>query len=79
MAKQYMQIDSEQYEQEFALIREYAELLGLKNTTALMLHIRQTMPAAIQSLRSDPSEMKTPSVGKYESTKPEKGSQEQNG
>jgi hypothetical protein len=62
MAKQYLQIDSEQYAQEFALIREYAELLGLKNTTALMLHIRRSMPAAIQSLRSAPSEMKTPSV-----------------
>ena len=60
MAKQYIQIDSEQHETEFALIREYAEQLGLKNTTALLLHIRQTLPIAIQNLK-DKKELAAPS------------------
>ena len=64
MAKQYLQIDSEQNTTEFSLIRAFAKLMGLKNTTALLLHIRQTLPETIKTLKelSVPSENTSPSV-----------------
>ena len=62
MATQYLQIDSDQYPTEFELIKEFADLMGLKNTTALLLHVRQTMPGVISHLKelSAPSEKENP-------------------
>ena len=60
---QYILLDGEKDKDEFDMIKEFSKLMGLKNTTALKLHLRQTLPNEIKKIKelSDPSDVDSPS------------------